>query len=127
MPKLGKLITKKHHSNLRRNNEGAKLASMPHYMRLRPQDVQNKMESKQKIREIKRTHNHQITRSPGQKWMAPKITPVNAALNAKFYKHKPKPSIDRHMSDNEKSKSKFKKVKNISRNDFDRSESHCRR
>ena len=93
-------------------------------MRLRQQDVKNKHTSKQKILNIQQSKPH-LTHTPKKKWIPVKIDPKGAALNAKFYKGKPKPSIEWKEGE----KAKFKKVKGKSKNykEFDRSESHWRR
>ena len=75
-------------------------------MKLRNQDVVNKIDNKHKIKKIEKQNDHSVKKSPNHKWIPTNITPVNAALNAKFFKNKEKPSIDLKYSDNEKSRSK---------------------
>lgn len=95
-------------------------------MQLRKQDVDNKKEAKKKIKEIIRS-KPKIVPSPKQKWIPAKIQPKGAALNAKFYKGKKKPSIDVYHSDQESSRTRLAKFRNLHDSEFNRSESHCRR
>ena len=96
-------------------------------MRLRKQDVDNKMEAKKKINDIVK-NKPKIVPSPNHKWIPVKIEPKGAALNAKFFKNKKKPSIEVNQSDHESSMARLRKMKhNPHGAEFDRSESHCRR
>ena len=104
-----------------------KNANVPHYMRLRKQDVENKMETKKKINDIIK-NKPKIVPSPNHKWIPVKIEPKGAALNAKFFKNKKKPSIEVNKSDHESSMARLRKLKHNPHDaEFDRSESHCRR
>jgi hypothetical protein len=99
---------------------------LPHYMQLRQQDMDNKYSAKAKIKKIKLDKPKLITTPHNKKWKPVKIAPVNAALNARFFKGKQKPEIQRKGQD--KSMARLRKFKhNSSNEEFDRSESHCRR
>ena len=105
-------------------NAGKNANNVPHYMRLRKQDVENKMEAKKKINDIVKS-KPKIIPSPNHKWIPVKIEPKGAALNAKFYKNKKKPSIEVNKSDHESSMARLRKLRHNPHDaEFDRSESH---
>ena len=76
-------------------------------MRLRQQDVDNKTLSKNQIKKIRQS-KPKIIRTPRKKWIPVVIEPKGAALNAKFYKGKPKPSIEFERRAHKRSIAKMK-------------------
>jgi hypothetical protein len=81
-------------------------------MQLRRQDMDNKITTKRKIKQIKESKPKLIS-TPKKRWIPLKIEPKGAALNAKFYKGKPKPSIEFSRSDQESSAKRLRKLKKV--------------
>lgn len=127
LPAIKKMIAKSQKPSKGNFKTNSKAKHVPHYMQLRQQDVDNKLETKKKIKDIKAS-KPQLISTPRKKWIPLKIEPKGAALNARFYKGKPKPSIEVNRSDNESSMARIHKFRrNANHSEFDRSESHCRR
>lgn len=94
-------------------------------MQLRQQDKENKFTTKQKIKKIKNDKPKIITPTHRKKWIPVKISPKNAALNARFFKGKQKPDIEVDRRAHKSSMARLKKLKhNPYGEEFDRSESH---
>lgn len=127
LPHLKKINSKNPKIAKSQNRTISKGKHVPHYMQLRHQDKENKHLSKQKIKDIQEK-KPKIIRTPRKKWIPVKIEPKGAALNARFYKGKPKPSIEVNRSEQDSSMARLRKFKHSAHGeDFDRSDSHCRR